>query len=155
MFPIEACYALGAIAAIILTILLYVKVLPRKLDGTFSNKFVQFLHDFFHFKKLYIEEVLKFVFVLATVACICEGAFLVLGYQERWSYYGGTSKESTIGIGLALLVGGPISLRLAYEMVMMLILAVKNIMDINNKMPQKKDAPEVEEPKAEETVISE
>jgi hypothetical protein len=154
MFPIEACYVLGAIAAIVVTILLYVKVLPRKLDGTFDNKFVQFLHDFFHFKKLYIEEVLKFIFVLATVACVCEGAFLVLGYQERWSYYGGTSKESTIGLGLALLVGGPVALRLSYEMLMMFILAVKNVMEINNKMPKNQEQ-EVEEPKAEEAAVSE
>lgn len=155
MFPINVCYALGTIAAIILTILLYVKVLPRKLDGSFSNKFFQFLHDFFHFKKLYIEEVLKFIFVLATVACICEGVFLVLGYQERWSYYGGTTRESTIGMGLVLMICGPIALRLAYEMVMMFILAVKNIMEINNKLPEKKDVAAVEEPKAEEPVISE
>ena len=144
----EACYSLGAIAAVIVTILLYVKVLPRKLDGTFSNNFVQFLHDFFHFKKLYLEEVLKFFFVLATVACVCIGAFLMLGYQEYWGYYA-TRKESTFLIGLAVLVGGPVSLRLAYEMLMMLILAVKNIMDINNKLPNKKD------PEAETSAIAE
>ena len=72
----------------------------------------------------------------------------MLGYQEYWGYYA-TRKESTFLIGLAVLVGGPVSLRLAYEMLMMLILAVKNIMDINNKLPNKKD------PEAETSAIAE
>ncbi len=144
MFPVEACYALGVVAAIVVTILLYIKVMPQKKDGTFDNSFSQFLHDYFHFKKLYLEEVLKFVFVLASVACVCLGAFLVLGYEEsfRYSYYDGyvTTRESTIGIGLSLLIGGPIGLRLSYEMIMMFILAVKNIMDINNKLSKKPES---------------
>lgn len=151
MFSMETALVLSVIATIVTTILLYVKVLPRKLDGTFSNKFLQKLHDYFHFKKLYIEEVLKFIFVLASVACVCTGVFLLLGYTEsyRYSYYSGgyTTKESTFLYGLLLIVGGPIALRLTYEGLMMFILAVKNIMDINNKLPNKKtptQAPKVE-----------
>ena len=137
MFNTEVALALGSIAGVVLTILLYIKVLPRKNDGTFDKPIVQFLHDFFHFKKLYLEEVLKFVYVLATVATVCVGAFLLLGYQESWSYYGGSSKESTFLYGLAMIVGGPISLRLGYEVVMMFILLVKNTIDINTKLPAK------------------
>ena len=68
--------------------------------------------------------------------------FLLLGYTEsyHYSYYSGgyTTRESTFLYCLAVLVGGPIALRLTYEGLMMLILAVKNIMDINNKLPNKK-----------------
>ena len=151
MFSIEVLSVLSVLATIAATIFLYIKVLPRKLDGTFPKKFLQMLHDYFHFKKLYIEEVLKFIFVLATVACVCAGVFLLLGYTEsyHYSYYSGgyTTRESTFLYGLAVLIGGPIALRLTYEGLMMFILAVKNIMDINNKLPSKKASTEA--PKAE------
>ena len=56
MFPTSLCYILGGIVAITAMLVLYLVVLPRNLDGTFNNKFLQFLHDYFHFKKLYNNE---------------------------------------------------------------------------------------------------
>lgn len=148
MFSMDVALTLGSIAAVVLTVLLYIKVLPKKLDGSLNNKYLQFLHDFFHFKKLYLEEVLKAVFVLATVACVCVGVFLLLGYEEsyHYSYYSGsyTTRESTFLYGLAVLIGGPISLRLAYEGIMMFILLVKNVMDINGKLKAPKEEPAAE-----------
>lgn len=145
MFSYEVGLTLGSIAALALTILLYIKVMPRKLDGTFDNPWLQRLHDFFHFKKLYLEEVLKFLYVLATVATVCVGVFMLLSYYESWSwsYYGGghTTKESLFLYGLLMIVGGPISVRLAYEVLMMFILVVKNVIDINNKMPKTNEKP--------------
>ncbi len=38
------------------------------------------------------------------------------------------------GYGLLLMILGPIALRLAYEMILMLIIAVKNIIEINKKL---------------------
>ena len=143
----EVSLVIGAIASVILTILLYVKVMPRKLDGTFANNFQQFLHDYFHFKKLYLEEVLKFAFVLASVACVVCGVLLLISVDPYgwYSKYSGWHAESTFGYGLALIFGGPISLRLAYEGIMMFILLVKNVMEINAKLGKT-------EVKAEETV---
>ena len=137
MLPQSVCYILGGILAIAATVFLYLGVLPRKMDGKFGNKFDQFVHDYFHFKKLYIEELLKFIFVLATVSCVCVGICMLLGYKEVWNPSGQNYKETTAGIGLTLMVGGPIALRMSYELVMMLILAVKNIMEINNKIPER------------------
>ena len=145
MFSYEVGLTLGSVAALVVTILLYIKVMPRKLDGTFDNPWLQRLHDFFHFKKLYLEEVLKFLYVLATVATVCVGVFMLLSYYESWSwsYYGGghTTKESLFLYGLLMIVGGPISVRLAYEVLMMFILVVKNVIDINNKMPKVGEKP--------------
>lgn len=144
MFSYSTGIILGSIAAIAATILLYIKVLPRKLDGSFQNKWLQFLHDFFHFKKLYLEEVLKFFFVLATVTCVCVGIFMLVSYDESYHYsrYGSyTTKESMFLYGLLLIVGGPISLRLVYEGIMMFILLVKNVMDLNNKVKAPKETP--------------
>lgn len=140
MFEMETGLVLAGIAAIIVTILLYVKVMPKKLDGKLNDK-LQKLHDFFHFKKLYLEEVLKFIYVLATVATVCSGLFLMLSYQEYWGYYS-TRKESLFGYGLLTLIAGPLAIRLAYEGIMMFILLVKNTIEINNKL----DAPKQEKP---------
>ena len=153
MIPVETGAVLAVLATIAAMILLYMKVLPRKFDGTFNSKFIQFLHDFFHFKKLYVEEVLKFFFVLATVTCVCFGVFVLRGYQEGfdYNYYTGTyetTKESTFLYGLLITVVGPVVLRLTYELAMLAIMLVKNVIDINNKMP-KKEAPAVSEPKVE------
>lgn len=146
MFNTSVAMILGGIAALVLTIWLYVKVMPRQLDGSFDNPWWQRLHDFFHFKKLYLEEVLKFVYVLATIACVCAGIFMLVAYEEvyRYSYYSGSriEKESTFLYGLCLIIAGPISLRLAYEVIMMFILLVKNTIEINNKLPEKKEEPE-------------
>lgn len=108
------------------------KVMPRKLDGGFSSSFLQGLHDFFHFKKLYLEEIMKFIYVLANVATVCAGFFIMLSYN---GYY---RKESNFLMGVGILVGGPIALRFVYESLMMFILLVKNVMDINKKLPDKK-----------------
>ena len=148
MFEYSLAIGLGCVAAVVLTIMLYVKVLPTKLDGTFRDKKLQFLQDYFHFKKLYLEEVLKFIFTLATVACITVGAFLLLGYDEYYSRYS-TYKESTFLPGLCIMIGGPIALRLVYEGLMMFVLLVKNTMEINKKLPALKvEEPAPEEPSA-------
>ena len=44
------CVILGLIAAIILTIVTYVLIMPASKNGKL-NKFCQFLHNFFNFKK--------------------------------------------------------------------------------------------------------
>ncbi len=146
---LETGLGLAGIAAIVLTILLYIKVLPKKLDGTFEKKGIQKLHDYFHFKKLYLESVMKFIFVLATVTVVCMGVFMLFSYTGygRW-------RESMFIYGLVMIVVGPISVRLAYEGVMMFILLVKNVMDINNKLSAapKADAPEAPAAQEEETI---
>lgn len=139
----EISIPLGILLAIVLTIVLYIKVMPRKLDGTFTEPFFQKLHDYFHFKRLYLEDVMKFLFAFATVACVVCGVLLLISQNPYgyYSKYSGWHSESTSGYGLALLLGGPISLRLAYEGIMLFILLVKNTIDINNKLQSsKKDA---------------
>ncbi len=141
----------GVIAAMVL---LYLKVLPKKLDGTFGNKLLQFLHDYFNFKKLYVESVLKFIFTLLTVLCIVGGVVGVIA--SIFGFFGGMVEAIEYGswyfeyviraffIGglssLGVLVLGPVAVRLTYEFTMMFVLLVKNVMEINNKT--KGEAPE-------------
>lgn len=143
MYQYEVSFVLGIMAAIVLTILAYVFVMPKKNDGNFSHPALQKFHDIFHFKKLYLESILKFIYVLATIFCVCVGFFMIFGYREVWGYYD-VEKSSTALIGLLTMVGGPILLRLTYESLMMFILLVKNTMEINNKLsaPKKEEKAE-------------
>ena len=52
---------IGMIATVAAIVLLYVKVLPKKYDGKLDNKYLQWLHNYFNFKRLYIEDILKLI----------------------------------------------------------------------------------------------
>lgn len=159
---------LAGIAAVM--VLLCLKVLPQKLDGTFSNKLIQFLHDYFNFKKFYIESVLKFIFVLATVACIVGGVvgilesiyslfsnmvdaleYLKYGYDFPIIRIMQMFLVELLGCVL-LTVVGPVVIRLVYEFSMMFVLLVKNVMEINNKT-KGEPAPQAGAPATESPVV--
>lgn len=125
---------IGILLAVAATIFLYIKVMPKKYDGKLENKFLQFLHDFFHFKTFYIEALTKFVFVLLTCACIFVGFLLLFGKIEYYGYFGATFEQSTFLYGLGLMILGPLVLRVTYEFVMMAILLVQNVIAINRKL---------------------
>ena len=117
---------IGILLAVAATIVLYIKVMPKKYDGKLENKFLQFLHDFFHFKTFYI--------VLLTCACIFVGFLLLFGKIEYYGYFGATFEQSTFLYGLGLMILGPLVLRVTYEFVMMAILLVQNVIAINRKL---------------------
>ncbi len=153
---------LSGFISVVLTIaglvFLYLKILPKKLDGSFSNKFFQIVHDYFNFKKLYLESVLKFLFTMLTVASIAVGIATILasfiGIFESISYiinYGAPFRYlvstffSGVFGGILIMIAGPIVVRLSYEGVMMFIILVKNVIEINNKKqgkPQEEDKAE-------------
>ena len=53
-------------------------------------------------------------------------------FSVTTNFYG--EMTYNFGAGLAILISGPIVLRFTYEMLMLRILGVRNLMDINNKM---------------------
>ncbi len=138
---------IGGLLAIAATVLLCIKVLPAKFDGTFSKKVLQIVHDYFNFKKLYLEAVLKVVFTFLTIFTFIGGVFYATvgnffqligniinaidyGYMGDWIF---TRFFSNIFAGLAFAVVVPVVLRLLYEGVVMFILLVKNVIEINKK----------------------
>ena len=147
----------GGIAAIVATVYLCIKVLPAKYDGTFDKKIFQILHDYFNFKTLYLESVLKVIFTLASVSSIVVGAVMATVGNVFW-FIGSIVDAVRYGYGvddwifrnlftnffggIAIAVLGPIALRLVYEGIIMFILLVKNVIDINNKMKPIAAAPE-------------
>ena len=120
---------IGVIVAVGLIVLLYVKVLPRKLDGKLNNKYLKWLYNYFHFKRFYIEEILRFLFVLTSVLFFCIGFFTMFSVSEGW-----TGIQSNFAEGAWLMIGGPIIMRLLFEVQMMAITAVRNLNEINSKM---------------------
>ena len=152
---------LAVSAAIALTVILCIKILPAKYDGTFNKKLLQKVHDYFNFKSLYLESILKILFTFLTIACIAVGLFTATignGFQFIGNFMDAMEYDfrymdwiwetlfyNFIG-GIAIAVIGPIVLRLAYEAIMMFILLVKNVIDINGKLKA---------PKAESTEIQE
>ena len=150
----------GIIASVVLTVMLCLKVLPEKFDGTFEKKSLQFVHDYFNFKKLYLESVLKILFTLASVLCIVCGLLMAtvgnifevidyIGTSIRYEYFSIEGLFRTLALnlfgGLGIAVLAPIALRLVYEGILMFILLVKNVIDINGKLDKKSDIPEIKE----------
>lgn len=140
---------LAAVCSLVAVIVLYAAVLPRRRNGKLGG-FGQWLHDYFRFKRLYIEGILRFLFVLLTVVCVFAGFFMIFTVL-RMDFYGGYAQEQPLWLyGLGLMIGGPIALRLSYELLMMGILLVQNVIDINRKLAEPaKSAPEKEPTTAE------
>lgn len=133
--PVNVATVLGTILAIAATITLFIMVLPKSKDGRLSNQFLQFLHDALNFKILFLETILKVFYVLSTSLCIFVGFFLIFArvdYTYGYGYH--VAGYSTFAQGLILLILGPIILRICYELLMLAILLVKNVIEINKKI---------------------
>lgn len=118
---------LGIIAillAIIATVLAFIFIVPAKRREK-MGKFGKFLHDVCNFKFLIVEKILQALYIFFTALVILVGFFML--FCSDWSGWMG-------GKGILLMILGPIAVRLSYELVMMAVLAVKNIISINNKL---------------------
>lgn len=131
-------YALGALVAIAATVLVYIFILPEDKKNTLP-KFFQFAADLFNFKYLVLEKILKALYIFSTLACIGIGFFMLFSVTESW--YGGARYTGYWGLVWILL--GPVLVRLSYEGMMLVILLVKNTIELNNKItPQAGSAAE-------------
>ena len=128
MFPSAATivFVISALVSLVCSILVWALVMPEKKRPTL-NAFFAFISDVFNFRSLLIEKILKFTYLLLTLFAILFGfcAFVV-----SISINDGRAAL----IGLLVMILGPIALRLIYELGMMAVLLVKNVIEINNKM---------------------
>lgn len=136
----------SVISAIAVTILLAILVLPESKRARL-NGFGKFLHDLFNFKSLLIEKILKFLYIFATAFTIIYGFLSLFSFVSTYDYvyvngnYVEVESLTWTGYtGFLYMILGPIAIRIAYEFIMMFILAVNNIISINNKLAEKKDA---------------
>ena len=124
--------ALGAaIAAFIL-------IVPENQGRQFTG-FMRVLHDILNFKQLLLEKILKFCYIFFTVYAVLAGLFSSF---EMFEWDAGTGLLTM----LASLTLVPLLIRVIFEMSMMLILLVKNVIDINKKLPGGTKEPEPAQP---------
>lgn len=125
-----AMIIIGVLAAIAATVLALIFIVPEKHLPKLG-KFGKFLHDAVNFKFLIVEKILQVLYILSTCLCVFVGLFSLLGFTAYFDYgyfhwFGGQ--------GLLLLLFGPIAVRLVYELLIMGLLLVKNVIQINNKL---------------------
>lgn len=150
MFGMYVSMSNGAmIAAIVFSlvaaVILAIAFAPAKKKAELTG-FGARLNDLFNFRDLFIEKILKFLYILATCFCIIAGLFGLLTAIFRG--YGFASCLSAF----LFMVLGPVVLRLAFELLMMMVLLVTNVIEINKKLdgtPEKAPEPEACQPAAE------
>lgn len=114
--------------AIVLTVLAFIFLVPEKRRSR-MNGFGKFLHDTLNFRYLIVEKILQACYIFLTCLAVLTGFFMLfkVDYWGNWQGF----------YGLLLMVIGPLAIRLVYELAMMLILLVKNVISINNKLAGK------------------
>lgn len=132
---------IAVILAIVATVLAFIFIVPEKKRDS-MGAFGKFLNDTVNFKYLIIEKILQALYIFATANTILVGFFaLFLTVPTGYDYYTGTYRQTWVGwAGLLIMVLGPILVRLVYELLMMTILLVKNVISINSKLKSQTDA---------------
>ncbi len=118
---------LSVVATIVLTVLIYAKIMPEGRKGKLSRA-GQVLRDFLNFKILVIDKIFKGIYILLTVFCIVLGFLILLGFR-----YNGHGRYATLewngAYGLVIMIAGPIIIRLIYELIIIIITPIKNAIE--------------------------
>jgi len=122
----------AAFLAITATVLAFIFIVPEKRRARL-NGFGKFLHDTCNFKYLIVEKILQALYIFLTCFVLLSGFFMLfkVDYWGQWQGW----------YGLLMMIAGPIVIRLVYELAMMLVLLVKNVISINNKLSGKSGDP--------------
>lgn len=107
---------ISIVIAIVGGIAVYIVFLKgnQKLDKTLSK-----LRDFLNFKTLVIEDILKISYLILAIF-ITLYSFGLIGVN--------------VGSFFAMLIGGNLTLRISYELALLIIKICKNTTEINNKL---------------------
>lgn len=76
-----------------------------------------------------MEKILQALYIFVTAYVILCGFFMLFMAPETW-----TGRHWLGGYGILLMVLGPIAVRLCYELLMMAVLLLKNVISINRKL---------------------
>ena len=120
----------AVVLAIAATVLAFIFVVPEKRREKL-NAFGKFLHDLCTFKFLVVEKILQALYIFSTAFIVLYGVLQLFNVQR--DYWTGASRWMG-GTGLLCIIVGPIAVRLSYELMMMAILLVKNVISINRKL---------------------
>lgn len=109
------------VLAIVGGILIYFLFLSKKNEGKF-NGFLGWMYDFLSFKKMFMEALLKIVYII-TALYITLSSFAVIG--------------SSFFAFLVYLIVGNVIARLVYEFALLLLVICRNTTEINKKLANK------------------
>lgn len=123
----------AVVLAIILTVLAFIFIVPEKRREKL-NAFGKFLHDTCNFKYLVVEKLLQALYIFATIYFILIGFSML--FQSPYGHWMG-------GIGIVIMIVLPLVLRLVYELLMMIVILVKNVIAINKKLKDQNDGTSV------------
>ena len=115
------------IMAIAGTILSFIFITSEKKRDKLP-KFFRIVADIFNFRGLIIEKILKALYIFFTLYSITYGFFTI---------FTGVNVLSSL---LTMLLG-PIVIRISFELIMMFVLLVKNVISINNKLKYQTEEP--------------
>lgn len=121
---------IAVILGIAATVLAFILIVPEKRREN-QGAFCKFLHDLCNFKFLVVEKVLQALYIFSTAFVILYGVLQLFNVQPNY-WTGGNTWMG--GVGLLYIILGPIVVRLTFEMMMMVILLVKNVISINHKL---------------------
>ena len=121
---------IAVVLAIAATVLAFIFIVPEKRREKL-NAFGKFLHDLCSFKFLVVEKILQALYIFSTAFIILYGVLQLFNVQK--DYWTGGSRWIG-GTGLLYIIVGPIAVRLSYELMMMAVLLVKNVISINRKL---------------------
>ena len=121
---------IAAVLALAATVLAFIFIVPEKKRPQLGA-FGKFLHDTCNFKHLMVEKILQALYIFTTAATILFGVLML--FRTEYNYWTG-ERVWMGGIGLLIIILGPIVIRLSYELMMMAILLLKNVISINRKL---------------------
>ena len=137
--------AFAAMTAIAATVLSYIFIKPEHKAAKMP-KFIRVIRDILEMKELYLEKVLKALYIVSTLFCVIAGVLLLFNVYVPYVHDGVPEIRWNGGYGLLLMVVGPIVLRLIYEGLLMFVLLVKNTMQINKKLKAEESEEKPAEP---------
>lgn len=121
---------IAGVLALVATVLAFIYVVPEKRREKLGA-FGKFLHDTCNFKYLMVEKILQALYIFTTAAVIIFGVLML--FRTEYNYWTG-DRIWMGGYGLLIIILGPIAIRLSYELMMMAILLLKNVISINHKL---------------------
>lgn len=121
---------IAGVLALVATVLAFIYVVPEKKREKLGA-FGKFLHDTCNFKYLMVEKILQALYIFTTAAVIIFGVLML--FRTEYNYWTG-DRIWMGGYGLLIIILGPIAIRLSYELMMMAILLLKNVISINRKL---------------------
>lgn len=127
-----AFMAVFLVLAVVLTVLAFIFIVPENRRAKL-NAFGKFLHDTCNFNYLLIEKLLQALYIFLTVFSILTGVYTLF---------------QSFGMGLLMMIGLPLLIRLIYEFLMMTVLLLKHVIMIDNKLKNRNTGDKKQQPEA-------